>query len=134
MSRMWKASVLRARMPLRGDLASLSLFHKRLREIDVPLAGMERKGILLSGASLEVDCGVHFGVSLGWLEKRSQREGTIAPSDSYRRGLVAGVHRNFGKAGVIRLQYERIDAHVSELGVETESAADMCSLYSSLKF
>jgi peroxiredoxin len=123
-----------ARMPLGGDIASLSLFHKRLREIDAPLSGMERKQISISGASLDVDCGGILGVGLGWLEKRSQREGSIAPSDSYRRGIAASVHRDLGKAGVVRLQYERISVESSGSDIETKSGADMYSLYSSLKF
>lgn len=123
-----------ARTPLYRDLASLSLFHKRLREIDVPEAGMERKEISLSGASLDVDFGGSLGVGLGWLGKKSQRNGTISPSDERRTGLTASIRREFGSSGVIRLQYERVSSESVGSGIATDSESDMYSLYSSLRF
>jgi peroxiredoxin len=123
-----------ARAPLFRDLASLALFYKRLREVDVALSGMERKQISLSGASLEIEPGGSLGASLGWLEKKSSRGGTISPSDGRRRAIVANLRHDFGKAGVIRLQYERITGESRTPDLETESGTDMYSLYSSVSF
>ena len=123
-----------ARTPLYGDLISLSLFHRRLREIGVSEPGMERALIRLSGASLDVDFDGALGAGLGWLEKRSQRGGLVFPSDERRRAIVASIHHDFGSHGVVRLQYERVNSETSSAGLAVESEADMYSLYSSLRF
>ncbi|MCX5752157.1 MAG: hypothetical protein NTW97_00785, partial [Candidatus Krumholzibacteria bacterium] len=110
---------------------SLSLFYKRLREIDPREGGFERKQSRLAGASLDLDLRGNLGAGLGWLEKKSwPAAGNTV--DTYRRGIVASLRRDFGRAGVLRLQYERIRNDEPALGgIDT---ADLYSLYSSIEF
>jgi peroxiredoxin len=123
-----------ARAPLFTDIASLSLFYKRLHEADVVTAGAQRQQVSLSGASLDFDVGAGFGAGLGWLERKSWRDGAVSPFDEYRRGIVANLSHDFGRAAVIRLQYERMKSVDSTPDLATESDADMYSLYSSIYF
>jgi hypothetical protein len=123
-----------ARAPLVGDLAALSLFYKRLRDVEVVAPGAERQQISLAGASLDADLGRGFGAGLGWLDSRSWRDGIVSPLDTRRGAAVASLHYNFGTAGVVRLQYERIRSEDATGGPSTESGADMYSLYSSISF
>jgi peroxiredoxin len=123
-----------AHAPIYRDFASLSLFYKRLREVDVAAVGTWRKQVSLAGASLDLDLGAGFGASLGWLEKRSWRNGEISQFDAHRRALVASLHRDFEKIGVIRLQYERTESEDTSVSPVNESGADTYSLYSSVYF
>ncbi|MDD4857029.1 MAG: TlpA disulfide reductase family protein [Candidatus Krumholzibacteria bacterium] len=120
--------------PVYRDLAYLSLFYKRLREVDVAAIGMERKQVWLAGASLDLDLGAGIGASLGWLEKKSRRNGEIMRLDERRSAIVASLQRDFARLGVIRLQYERTDGEESSVSPATESGADTYSLYSSVYF
>jgi peroxiredoxin len=122
------------RAPLFRDRASLSLFYKRLREADLPEGGPERKQSRLAGASLDLDLGGGFGAGFGWLEKKSWRDGSVSPLDALRRGIVASFRRDFGRAGVLRLQYERMRNEETAGDIATESGADLYSLYSSIEF
>ena len=122
------------RAPLLDDRVSVSLFYKRLREADLPGGGFERKQSWLAGASLDLDLMGNFGAGLGWLEEKSWRDGSVSPFDARRGAIVVNIRRDFGKAGVIRIQYERITGTSSAPDAETESRTDMYSLYSSLYF
>ena len=119
------------RAPLFRDNISLSLFYKRLRSVDAPDDALGRKQSWLAGASLDFVLRGGFGAGLSWLERKTWRSDSGYPFDAYRRGIVASLQRDFGKAGVLRLQYERI--RYEEQGSEID-AADMYSLYSSIEF
>jgi hypothetical protein len=122
-----------ARAPL-GDLVSIDLFYKRLREADLAPGETNRAQISLAGASLDVVLRGGFGAELGWLESKRWRDGSVSPFDSSRRGIVAELRREFEKIGALRLRYERVDnAETSPAGA-TESGTDMYSLYSSIEF
>jgi peroxiredoxin len=123
-----------ARAPLVRDVAALSLFYKRLRDVEVVATGAERKQISLAGASLDVDVGGAFGAGIGWLEEKSWRDGFVSPLDAHRGAAAANLHYNLGTAGVIRFQYERIRSEDAASGPGADSGADMYSLYSSVNF
>jgi peroxiredoxin len=123
-----------ARVALPGDLASLSLFYKRLRDADPIGPGIERLQTSLAGASVDFTLRGFVGGSIGWLEKRSRRDGALSPVDSRRRSLVASVERDFGRAGVLRLQYERDRGRDAAVDPAADPGADLYSLYSSIGF
>jgi peroxiredoxin len=119
------------RAPLFSDRVLLSLFYKGLRQADAPEDRLGRKESRLAGASLDFDLGAGFGAGLGWLDRKIWRVGSGSSFDSYRRGIVASIRRDFGRAGVLSLQYERI--RNQEGGGEID-AADLYSLYSTIEF
>ncbi len=122
-----------ARMPLFGDLLSISLFHKRLREADLAPSEAERGQISISGASLDLGLWGSLGAGLGALEKKTWRDGEMSSSRSSRKGIVGELRYEFEKIGTVRLRYERID-YAETAPVATESATNMYSLYSSIEF
>lgn len=122
------------RAPFFGDRLTLSLFCKRLREADLLSPETERKQISLAGASIDAGLWGDLRAGLGWLEKKSWRDGATSPFDSRRRGIVAELRIEFEKIGAVQLRYERIDNAETSSSVATESATDMYSLYSSVEF
>jgi hypothetical protein len=121
------------RAPLFHDHISLSLFYKRLREADAPEDWRGRKESWLAGASLDFDLRGGFGAGLGWLDKKTWHSDAGYSIDTYRRGIVASVRRDFGRAGVLRFQYERIWNEEPALGIWNDTA-NLYSLYSSIEF
>lgn len=119
------------RAPLFRDRILLSLFYKRLREADIPDDGLGRKESWLAGASLDFDLKGGFGAGLGWLDRKTWHSDVDYSFDTYRRGIVANIRRDFGRAGVLGLRYERI--RYDERGGDID-VADLYSLYSSIEF
>ena len=122
-----------ARAPL-GDLVSIDLFYKRLRETELAPNETNRAQISLAGASLDFVLKGGFGAVIGWLESKRWRDDAVSPSDSRRRGIVAELRREFEKIGALRLRYERVDNDETSPSGSTESGVDMYSLYSSIEF
>jgi peroxiredoxin len=121
------------RAPLFHDRILLSLFYKRLREADAPEDGRGRKESWIAGASLDFDLRGGFGAGLGWLDRKTWHGDAGYSLDTFRRGIVASIRRDFGKAGVLRLQYERIWNEEPAQGIWNDTA-DLYSLYSSIEF
>lgn len=123
-----------ARVETPGGIVTLSLFHKRLRELEVPAAGAERERIAISGASVDFKIAESMGADLGWLEKSARRGGTVSPSHEYRRAIAAGLHYDFGRIGVLRAQYQRVGVSGASLEYGTEGETDLYSLYTTAYF
>jgi hypothetical protein len=121
------------RAPLLRDRILLSLFYKRLREAGAPEDRRGRKESRLAGASLDFDFTGGFGAGLGWLDRKTWHSDADDSFDTYRRGIVASIRRDFGKAGVLNLQYERLWYEEPERGVRDDTA-NLYSLYSSIEF
>jgi len=120
----------RAWMP--GEALSLSLFYKGLREVEVAAGERERSAV--AGGSIDCRIAGDLGANVGWLEETSRREGTISPSREYRRAIAVGLHYNFGRAGVLQAQYQRIRNSGPSLEYEIVGETDLYSLYATVRF
>jgi peroxiredoxin len=121
------------RAPLFHDRILLSLFYKRLRSADAPEDRRGRKESWLAGASLDFDLEGGFGAGLGWLDRKTWHSDAGYSLDTFRRGIVANVRRDFGKAGVLGFQYERIWNEEPAQGIWKDTV-NLYSLYSSIEF
>jgi peroxiredoxin len=121
------------RAVLLREFATLSFFHKRLREADVE-GDAERERILFSGASLDVRFLGSCGAGVGWLEKKSKRGGEVSPFDAYRRAIMASLEYHFEKAGVLQFQFQKTKSVDTNLDERTDSRGNLYALYSTIYF
>lgn len=113
---------------LPGDISAVSLFYKRLREIDTD-GGAEKGRISYFGASIDFDHPSGVGWSIGWLDLGNWRGGDIAGHDDYRRVLAIDGRYRFSKASYIQAQYQWIDSEMNTPGVKLESRTFLYSVY-----
>jgi hypothetical protein len=119
---------------LPGGWSTLSLFHKRLWEIDPPEPGAEREELVFSGVTVDVDHRSGPGGSLSWLDRGVSRGGDLLGYDESRRTLTASARFRFGKLAWIEAMYQRTDEERTEGSGTEDSRTDIFSLYLRAEF
>ncbi|MDD3642268.1 MAG: TlpA disulfide reductase family protein [Candidatus Krumholzibacteria bacterium] len=117
---------------LPGGWSALSLFYKRLREIDVPEPGAERGELSFAGATFDIDHPAGPGGSISWLDRGEWRGGDMLGRDESRRTLTASVRHRFGRFAWIEAMYQRTDAEDALHG--PTSRTDIFSVYLRAEF
>jgi peroxiredoxin len=127
-----------ARVPMPGGRVWLSLFHKRLESVREPAPDMERERIDFSGVATDAYLYGALGAGLSWLEKKAWRRGDVLPFDTYRRGLAASLHYDFGRVGVLELLYEKVTNRDTRYdyspALVNESRSELYSVYMTVEF
>jgi hypothetical protein len=119
---------------LPGGWSALSLFYKRLREIEAPEAGAERDELSFAGVTFDVDHPAGPGGSLSWLDRGEWRGGDLLAYDESRRTLTASMRYRFGKPAWIEAMYQRTDGEQAQGSASAESRTDIYSLYLRAEF
>jgi hypothetical protein len=118
-----------SRLLLPGDVSAVSVFYKRLREIELPSPDAEAEQTSYFGAAFDVDLENGAGASIGWLDKGTWRDGAVLPVDQYRRVLAVNTRYRFGKNTYAQLEYQRVMSGETEDAEELESTANLYSVY-----
>ena len=118
-----------AEAPLHGEDLVISLFYKRLRELEAPIDGAEKENDSFLGASLDLELPSGWGGSVGWLDNGRWRKGSIAYIDQFRRALVISANYRFGKNSSVQAQYQRVDGEIRRIGYKDDSLTHLYSLY-----
>jgi hypothetical protein len=119
---------------LPGGWSTLSLFHKRLKEIDPPAPGAELEELVFSGVTVDVDHPAGPGGSVSYLDRGESRGGDLLAYEDSRRTLTASARYRFGKLAWIEAMYQWTDACGTE-GVDTaDSRTDIFSVYLRAEF
>jgi hypothetical protein len=91
------------------DRFALSLFYKRLYEIEPPAENCEKQKNSVFGASLDMDLPSGTGGSIGWMDEGAWRTGSQYPVDDTRKSLFVGGRWRFLKNTHAELQYQRVE-------------------------
>jgi hypothetical protein len=130
---------LSARESLVPERLALSLFYRRLREIDTAdeYEAAGRKRISFAGVSIDASGESGWGCGAGWLEKHDWRDGPYSsggPSisfDSRRQAIAAYLSRVFAKYGIVQVQYQRVGTGSS---LAKDPYADIWSIDVTVRF
>jgi peroxiredoxin len=117
-----------------GDVVALSLFYKRLREIEAPDANVEKETNSVLGVSVDTEFPNGFGGSIGWLDHSSWRTGSVDNFDLVREALVATIRWRPYKTSLLEFQYQRIDVEESRGSDNEEALTYIYSVYFSSTF
>lgn len=123
-----------ARVPVRGEIASASLFYKRLRELETPERGADKEIDSVFGASLDLELPGGLGGSLGWLDNGTWRTGEVEAHDDIRKALIVEARYRFDKRSLLQIQYQRVDGKAVDDNGENEALANLYSVYLSARF
>lgn len=120
-------------IPIPGSASAVSIFYKRLREIGEP-AGLEKGQDSFLGLSVDTDLPNGIGGGIGWLDQGAWRDGAVQNYDNTRTALVLTGRYRLEKNTIFQAQYQRVVSDNSIAGYETESLANLFSLYLSSRF
>lgn len=109
--------------------SAVSLFYRRLREVELGVAEGEREHTSFFGASYDLELPSGWGGSVGWLDRGDWREGTVLPHDAYRRALVLIGRYRFNKSTYLEIDYQRVRTRETSEIREDESSADIFGVY-----
>ncbi len=112
-----------------GRYPALSVFYKRLREIDIESPGAEREHTSLFGVSCDIDLESGYGASAGYLDKGDWRGGTVDRYNASRKAFTAGARYRFDNNSYMQLQYQRVNYSDDASGGKLESFTDLYSFY-----
>jgi hypothetical protein len=127
---------LRLSSRLRGprDIVALSLFYKRLREVEIAYVDAERRRFSLWGATVDMDLPNGFGCSLGYIDRGRWRGGNVHFLDEYRRSFSVTTRFLFRRSTYVQAQYQYIRNSVSFGGEPDVSNSSLYSLYFSTEY
>jgi len=116
--------------------AGISVFYKKLREVEPPASGMEKKEISFTGFMLEAGFTGGFGASAGYLDRGNWREKEVGGYDAYRKVYSATLSYSVNPRSSILAQYQRIDTFDNSVMADqdSESKADIYSVYGTFRF
>ncbi|NIM20549.1 MAG: redoxin domain-containing protein [Candidatus Latescibacteria bacterium] len=121
-------------IPVFRDVAVVSLFYKRLRELEVLVTGADREKASLLGASIDVELPNGLGGGVGWLDHGKWRKGSVSPFDEVRKALVVTTRYGLNKNSSVQLQYQRIDGRITWSDQDSESLTNLFSVYLTGRF
>ncbi len=116
------------------DIIAVSLFYKRLHEVEIPYRGAERERFSLWGATVDMDLPSGFGCSVGWMDRGRWRSGEVHYLDEYRHSLSVTSRYLFHRGTYIQAQFQYITNSISYGGDAEESTASLYSLYFATEF
>jgi hypothetical protein len=114
--------------------SAVSVFYKRLREIELGVPAGEKEQMSFFGASYDLDMPSGWGGSIGMLDRGDWRGGTTQPHDDYRRALVAICRHRFTKSAYIELDYQYIEARIQNEFMEEKSFSNIFGVYLSARY
>jgi len=117
-----------SRLLLPGDISAVSVFYKRLREVEARYAEAEKERISMFGASYDLDLSNGVGCGIGWIDRGVWRDGTVEREDQSRRTMTLSARYRFTNNTLAQAQYQRVMTEGGG-GVSEESHADLYSLY-----
>jgi len=115
------------------DTVALSLFLKRLREIQNEHPELPAEKTNVAGCAIDVELDNGFGGSVGWMEKSAFRKSPLYYEFSDRVTLALAFRYRFNNSSYIQLQYQRVNFSTSVTVIGDEST-DMTTLYFSTTF
>ncbi len=121
----------RSRLP--GERFLLSLFYKRLQEIEPESPELNRIKESLSGISLDMDLENGFGASAGYIDLGRWRE----EEDSFdftRKAYTVSTRFRFTGNSYIQAEYQRVEVTDDSTGKKLESETDLYSVYLDSRF
>lgn len=121
------------RVPIPGAASAVSLFYKRLRELREP-PGLERAQESFLGMSADIDLRNGAGGSIGWLDRGEWRSGPAGGFDTKRTAVIVTGRYRLEKNTVLQAQYQRVVSENAIEGYETESLANLYTLYLTSRF
>jgi thiol-disulfide isomerase/thioredoxin len=116
------------------DIVAVSLFYKRLREVEVPYRKAERERFSLWGATIDMDLPSGFGCSVGWMDRGRWRSGDVHYLDEYRHSLSVTSRYLFSRGTYVQAQFQYITNSISYGENAEESRASLYSLYFTTEF
>ncbi|MFO7914606.1 MAG: hypothetical protein R6U43_02825 [Candidatus Krumholzibacteriales bacterium] len=127
------------------EAVSVSLFYKRLSEIDTPGmiviepgyswgGGGEEEEVSFAGVNLDILFAGRWEAGIGYIDWGNWRDGNINSFDTNRDIYTANLRCSFGSRAAAELQYQRIDITDDSSGEELTSASDIYSFYSVVEF
>lgn len=119
--------------PVPETPAVISLFYKRLRALKT-VSGLEREQESFLGVSVDAELPSNIGGGIGWLDQGKWRDGGPFGYDDSRTALVLTGRYRIEKNTVLQAQYQRVESEHSIAGFESESLANLYSLYLSSRF
>lgn len=111
------------------DIVAVSLFYKRLREVEVPYPEAERERFSLWGATIDMDLPSGFGCSVGWMDRGRWRNDDVYYLDEYRHSLSVTSRYLFRRGTYLQAQFQHITNSISYGENTEESRASLYSLY-----
>jgi hypothetical protein len=123
-----------AAAPIGGETAAVSLFYKRLRELETPDPGAEKEHDSVFGTSFDLELPSGLGGSVGWLDNGTWRSGELDRHDEVRKALVVEARYRFNKASLLQIQYQRVDGTVIDEHGEADALTNLYSVYLSTRF
>jgi len=123
-----------ADIPAGGEALVASVFYKRLREISAIDPAADKETTTFIGASIDAELSNGLGGTVGWLDNRIRRKGSIETLDEKRRALVIGARYRLDKNNSLQLQYQRIDGSIDRSNYEDDSLANLYSVYLHARF
>ncbi len=118
-----------SQLPLPGDVSIVSLFYKRLWEIETGSPDAEKEKASVFGASVDVDLKSGLGGGIGWLDRGTWREGDLMGFDEVRRAIVLSARYRFDKLTYMQLQYQFINHDKTVSGGNLDSETAIYSAY-----
>jgi len=127
------------------EAISVSLFYKRLSEIDTPAmivvepgyswgGGGKEEKVSFSGITLDFLFAGRWDAGIGYIDWGNWRDGNINAFDSNRDIYTATLRYSFGSRAAAEMQYQRIDITDDSSGEELTSTSDVYSFYSVVEF
>jgi len=116
-----------------GDAVALSLFLKRLREIQNEHPELPAEKTNVAGCAVDVELANGFGGSVGWMEKSTFRRCPFYYEFSDRVTLALAFRYRFNNSSYIQLQYQRVNFSTSVTVIGDEST-NMTTVYFSTGF
>ncbi len=116
------------------DIIAVSLFYKRLSEVEAPYREAERERFSLWGATVDMDLPSGFGCSFGWMDRGRWRGGEVHYLDEYRHSLSVTSRYLFRRGTYIQAQFQYITNSISYGSDAEESTASLYSLYFATEF
>ncbi|MBD3178175.1 MAG: hypothetical protein GF417_00490 [Candidatus Latescibacteria bacterium] len=126
----------------RFDELSISLFYKRLGEIDPPASfhalsgggGGNEEKISFSGVNINLLFSGGLEAGAGYMDWGKWDEGVLDPFDENRDIYTATLRYSFGGRAAAEMQYQRIDMADDSAGERMSSVSDIYSFYSVVEF
>lgn len=118
------------RLLLPGGRTSLSVFYKRLEELERPVPGAGKDAVSFAGVSLDaLIWRDELEASVSYLDRGEWREGDLLSFDETRETLTVTARWRMMRDSYLEGMYQRIENTAVEAGEETESDTNLYTVY-----